>query len=411
MSSAAPARILFLNQTYRPDPVATSQYLAEWAEHLAREGHDVTVLTSRRAYHATERPYAREEMLAGVRVVRMSGTGFGKATRWGRVIDLAGFLVRALMRGSFLPRPDVVVALTSPPLVSAVGAILARRFGARFIYWVMDLHPDSAIAAGWLTEKSVLVKVTKRVSRWSLRHAERVMALDSYIKARLIGKGVPAERIDVIPLWILDAIRFDREGRETVRRERGWDEKFVVMLAGNHGVCHPLDTLLDAAAELEDDPRVHFCFVGGGAEWPRLHAGSAQRKNITVIDYVPLAELPAILSAADAQVVIMGESFVGIVHPCKIYNLIGIGRPVIYIGPPVGPVPEVIAQAGLQNAAASFRHGECGALADSLRKMVKVGPPAWPSHSPERRWARYRVLEEMTSALGVRGRCIQSGSL
>jgi colanic acid biosynthesis glycosyl transferase WcaI len=115
-------RVLFLNQTYRPDPVATSQYLARWVEQLAREGHEVTVLAGRCAYNDARVRHAGRETLDGVRVLRVGGGGRAQAGKLRRMLGFVHFLLASLVRAVFLPRPDVVVALTSPPLVSAVAA-------------------------------------------------------------------------------------------------------------------------------------------------------------------------------------------------------------------------------------------------------------------------------------------------
>ena len=119
------------------------------------------------------------------------------------------------------------------------------------------------------------------------------------------------------------------------RNAHGLDGKFVVMYSGNHSPCHPLDTLLDAALSLSDLSDVAFCFVGGGSEQQKVQrfAESHQLTNIKCLPYQPLCDLSASLSAADLHVVVMGDPFVGIIHPCKVYNIMAVGSPILYIGP------------------------------------------------------------------------------
>jgi colanic acid biosynthesis glycosyl transferase WcaI len=394
-------RVLFLNQTYRPDPVATSQYLARWAEHLAREGHEVTVLTGRRAYHNARVRHAARETLDGVRILRMGGGGGAQAGKLRRVLGFARFLLAALVHATFLPRPDVVVALTSPPLVSVVAALIARLHGARLLAWVMDIHPDAAIAAGLIYRDGVTARVARRLARWSLRRADRIVTLDRHMWQRLVDLGVARDRIEVVPLWMQSDIAFDAEGRDAVRWTRGWDDKFVVMCAGNHGACHPAETLLAAAAELRGEKAILFCWVGGGAQWPELRARAVPPagRNISLIDYVPRAELAALLSAADLHVVVMGEPFTGLLHPCKVYNLLAVQRPFLYIGPPEGPVADLIREAQLGEAALPFRHGESAALASEIRGRARVMPPPWPAEADLSPWSEEAALKKMTSAL------------
>jgi hypothetical protein len=119
------------------------------------------------------------------------------------------------------------------------------------------------------------------------------------------------------------------------RNKHGLDGKFVVMYSGNHSPCHPLDTLLDAALSLRDRTDITFCFVGGGSEQQKVgsFAGVHKLTNIKCLPYQPLAALSASLSAADLHIVVMGDPFVGIIHPCKVYNIMAVGSRMLYIGP------------------------------------------------------------------------------
>ena len=91
---------------------------------------------------------------------------------------------------------------------------------------------------------------------------------------------------------------------------------------------------LNAAVEQPESAEVVFCYVGGGSEFKRVQEFKERHglKNILCLPYQPIEELSGSLSAADLHVVVMGEPFVGIVHPCKIYNILAVGAPVLYIG-------------------------------------------------------------------------------
>ena len=168
------------------------------------------------------------------------------------------------------------------------------------------------------------------------------------------------------------------EGRERFRKAHGLDGKFVVMYSGNHSPVHPLDTLLAAARQLAADAGIVFCFVGGGSEWRKIkekaESGKKQEEgrgqgsevrgqrsedrspstgagavnshfsfsNVICLPYRPLNQLAGSLSAADLHVVVMGEAFVGLVHPCKIYNILSVAAPVLYIGPRPSHLSELL---------------------------------------------------------------------
>ncbi len=397
-------RILLVNQTYPPDVQATGQLLASVAEALVQRGHHVTVATGCRAYDDPATIYPARASRNGVNVVRLWHWGCGDRGKLSRLADFSSFLIALAAWGLVQPRYDVLVTLTTPPLVSVVGAVLAAARRSRLVCWMMDVNPDEAIAVGWLRADSLPARVMEALSRWSLRRAKTVIALDDHMRDRIAAKGILADRIVTLPLWMDRAISYDAPGRETFRAEHGLKDKFVVMYSGNHTPCHPLETLVEAARLCRSDASIHFCFIGGGLEWPRLRDLTQGWSNVTFLRYRPLAELAGVLSSADAQVVVMGDAFVGIVHPCKIYNIMAARRPFIYIGPARSSVADLIRDARLGAVAASFHHGEGARLAEELLRRSRLfhdhpgsETDSWPDEAMLAAWTegegRAKVIE------------------
>jgi glycosyltransferase involved in cell wall biosynthesis len=365
-------KILLLNQTFYPDVMATGQYLSELAAALAEKGHEVTVVTGRRAYDEPDKFFPTRENWRGVRIFRVFSTRFGKQAKWRRAADFASFIFSCCARLLFLRRHDIVVALTTPPLISFIGAWRAKLWRAKFCYWVMDMNPDEAIAAGWLRADSFMGKMLERMSRFSFRRAARIIALDRFMRDRILAKGIAPGKITVIPPWSQDNdVRFDAVGREQFRTAHGLQDKFVVMYSGNHSPVHPLDTLMRAAERLKDDKSIAFCFVGGGSEFKRVQrwAEVGKRANVLCLPYQPLNQLSASLSAADSHVVVMGDDMLGLVHPCKIYNILAVAAPVIYIGPRPSHVSEILVDPNVHHSWISVQHGEADRLADQILSL------------------------------------------
>ena len=370
-------KILLLNQTFYPDVVSTAQHLTDLALALQARGHEVTVIASRRAYDDPIRRFPKHETWRGIRIIRIASTGLGKGAKWKRAADFGSFIVACCWRLLWLRRPDAVVALTSPPLISFIGAVFARWWRARFFYWVMDMNPDEAIAAGWLREDSLAARVLNRMSRFSLRRADKVFALDRFMRARIEAKGIAREKIAVIAPWSHDdAVRFDAAGRDEFRRAHGLADKFVVMYSGNHSLCHPLDTLLRAAQQLAGETQFAFLFVGGGSEHAKVKRFAAEQRlgNIVCLPYQPMERLAGSLSAADLHVVVMGDPFVGTIHPCKVYNIIAVAAPILYIGPEPSHVAEVLAELERCGGGVSYaaRHGDADAVVKHIRSAARV---------------------------------------
>ena len=389
--------------------MATGQYLTEVAVCLAERGHEVTVVTSRRAYDHPETKFPKMEIWRGIRIYRVASTGFGKGAKWRRAADFASFLALCALRVALLPRHDVVVALTTPPLISFLGATAAWLRGSRFFYWVMDFNPDEAIAAGWLRPKSLAARLLEWMSRSSLQRATKIIVLDRFMCDRIVAKGIPSAKVAVIPPWSHDTeVKWDPEGRERFRRAHGLDGKFVVMYSGNHSPVHPLDTLLAAARQLASDPGMVFCFIGGGSEWRKLKEGRNQKSvdsrpvpQIVCLPYQPLDQLSASLSAADLHVVVMGNAFLGLVHPCKIYNVLAVGAPVIYIGPEPSHVTEILEGLQPPHLWVSVRHGAAEALAGQIRRLRAeiAGKERQPTASVTSEFSRAMLLPRLVAVL------------
>ncbi len=384
--------------------MASAQYLTQLACALAARGHEVTVVTSRRAYDDPATKFPAQEAWRGITIFRVASTAFGKDAKWRRAADFASFMVACCGRLALLPRHDVVVALTSPPLISFIGAWLARFRKSRFVYWVLDFNPDEAIAAGWLRPGSLTARLLDGMSRFSLRRANKIIALDRFMRDRIVAKGISAEKVVVLPPWSQDdQVRYDAAGRERFRAQHGLRDKFVVMYSGNHSPCHPLDSLLAAAELLAQEKEIAFCFIGGGSEWRRIKLEHTQRanRNIVCLPYQPLEQLSAALSAADLHVVVMGSPFVGLIHPCKIYNILRIGTAVLYIGPRPSHVTEISDRADGEMKFFLAEHGDSNGLATQIRKArTAVVPGAQPASAPfSSQFSREILLPQLIAEL------------
>jgi hypothetical protein len=145
--------VVLLNQYYAPAEAATAEFLSDVGRHLARAGHRVTAVCSRRSYPDPSRLYPAAERLDGVSVVRTWTTGFGRDSKLGRLSDYFGFMIGASRVLALQRDADVVVALTTPPLVATLALAAARLRGARLLCWVMDIYPELAFELGMLSRR------------------------------------------------------------------------------------------------------------------------------------------------------------------------------------------------------------------------------------------------------------------
>jgi glycosyltransferase involved in cell wall biosynthesis len=403
-------RVLLLNQCFYPDHVATAQYLTELALGLVKQGHEVTAVASSRGYDDPDQRYPTQERWQGVDVHRIWTPGLGKKARWRRFVDFAAFWLSATWILLKLPRFDVTVCLTSPPLISSLGTMAAVLKGGQVVPWVMDLNPDEAVAAGWLKAGGLPEQIMSALQRWSFRKAARIVVLDRFMAARVKAKGVAEEVLHTDAPWSHDdALSYDEERRRAFRQEHHLQDKFVVMYSGNHSPCNPLDTLLQAAERLARDPRFHFMFVGGGSEQKKVRRFAEERElqNIQILPYQPMQRLSGSLSSADVHVIVLGEPFVGMIHPCKIYNVLSLGLRHLSIGPAECHLTDLAAQVQDKRYCLLGKHGQVEELVQTLQQAIAVGPlePSTELRQLAARFSYHLLLPRLIHVVEQAGGC------
>jgi len=359
---------------FHPDPTSAGQHLTDLARGLARRGADVTVLTGRRGYYAPHPLYPARETWEGIRIIRVWPFYWGARHRWLRILD--GLLTNLVfcLHLARCGRFDRIVVMTAPPLVAAVALFFSRRKRIPLIYWVMDLNPEQALRLGWLSASSFPARMLEKISRWTFRNASQVIVLDRFMKDRVLAKAPGHPGIHIVPPWPheedLGAVPRDQN---PFIQKYGLREKFVVMYSGNHSICHPLDTVLEGALRLKDDPGAVFVFIGGGEGVRKVRTFRERHPEVNIIrlPHQKREELKYSLSAADVHVAVMGEAFEGIVHPCKMYGIMVTGCPWIFVGPAGSPAGELIAS---EKVGIHVNHGDVEGFVRALGGVRAMSP-------------------------------------
>ena len=361
-------KLLVISQVFWPDTASTAQHLFDLAEELTEEGHAVTVYCSRYAYENNNIKFPLSENHLGIQIRRIHNTGFGKKYVVGRLIDFASFNFLLFFRLLLLKKKsyDTVIGMTSPPLISLLGVYLARIKKMKFIYWVMDLQPELAIASGLVKKNSFLARLLERIGNYIIRNADAIIVLDKYMRDYILKRGGNKDHIYIVPIWPVMEEKYEGSRMENpFRIENQFKERLVVMYSGNHSYVHPLDTLLDAILRLQSDPHFLFVFIGGGVRKKDVTAFAEEHelKNIIQLPYQPRENIHISLGASDVQVVIMGETQVGFTHPNKIYGAMYLGKPVLYIGPDTSHITDIL---GESEGNIMVKHGQSNDLVMKL---------------------------------------------
>jgi colanic acid biosynthesis glycosyl transferase WcaI len=370
MTPAAKRSYVFITQVYVPDPNATGQHLADVAEELAARGHDVVVYTSNRGYDNPENFYSRSETINGVRIRRLPLSHFGKSSIAVRILGGLSFVGQAITRASARRRLDTVVVSTSPPMAPLAAIVLRALRRARVKYWVMDINPDQIVALGMARPQALSVRAFNFLNRRILMAADDIIVLDRMMADTINRKHHVREKLSVLPPWpAQDPSELLPHEENPFRQRYAGDDRRVMMYSGNHSPANPLDTILEAAKRLKDDPRLLFMFIGGGIGKNEIDRAAKVSKNIVSLPYQPRAELRNSLSAADVHVVTIGDAVPGIVHPSKVYGAMAVGRPILLVGPPENHVADIMAQ---HDIGWHVRHGDVGGAVRVLEDIASM---------------------------------------
>jgi colanic acid biosynthesis glycosyl transferase WcaI len=244
-----------------------------------------------------------------------------------RSFSYLSFLLGCLWRGPWIRKPDLIVTMTTPPLLTVVGGILQKLRSTEHFIWAMDLFPEALVDVGLLPPNSTILALLNWVSQWVYSRANGIVALGECMRERLLQRNVAARKIHVVENWA--------DGRNIFPIQRRANEALVVLYSGNFGLTHDIETIQTSLEALGEDPRFHFRFVGDGVRYRQLQEYQRKRqlRNLAFFPYCATDEMAVSLSRGDIGLVMQSSTCIGSVVPSKVYGLMAAGKPILYVGP------------------------------------------------------------------------------
>lgn len=348
-------RIAMLGINYRPEETGIAVYNTGRCEYLAGRGHDVTMYTGFPYYPWWRVPDAyRGRLVAhdtqnGVRIARSWLYVPSRVTTLRRMLHEASFVASATLRALGGRRPDLLISVSPPLGLALASVLLKRRWGVPYVFHVPDLQPDAALDLGML-RGGRLARALYRVERLAYDHAALVSTLTPAMRARILSKGIPGEKVALFSDWAEPAL-FDlplARAPRAVRQTLGLDDRFLVVHAGNMGVKQGLDVVLKSAEGARAHPDVAWVLVGDGARRPALEreAATLGLDNVRFLPLQPEATFRQLLATTDVALVTQQRVVADIVFPSKVLTLLAAGRPTVASVGASSEVARVVREAG-----------------------------------------------------------------
>jgi glycosyltransferase involved in cell wall biosynthesis len=270
--------------------------------------------------------------------------------RWRQENEYGHRIVEAI--GRF--RPDVVLSGNTPLDAQQRLLVYCRRRGLRFVYWLQDL-------LGVATHRVLLKKLPiagdlvgryyMRRERQLLRSSDAIVLITEDFRDILRRAEIPDDRLHVIENWApLDEMPLHPRDNSWAR-ENGLSGTRRFIYAGNLGMKHNPEVLLQLARQTRKEPDVRVVLVseGRGADWLAQRAAEMDLDNVRILGFQPFDRLPEVLSSADVLVALL-EPDAGVFSvPSKVLSYLCSGRPVLLAVPPENLAAQIVSrnEAGL----------------------------------------------------------------
>lgn len=375
--------LTIINQFYKPDLAPTATLAASLAEHRARLGDRVTIIAGKGGYTGKDKPAtsgsssqaAADPRHANPSVRRVWTPGLGKASHLKRLIDYFAFYVFAFFKLLTMPRQDVIIALTTPPLIGWAATfhkLIHPR--TKLILWNMDCYPDLAERSGVMKPFGFWASRCRARNRALFRKLDHLVCLDSamaHLLCSQYAQANPRLPVSIVPNWE-EAAFFPPDRRangQTTIDKFNLQGRFVVLYMGNMGYGHHFDTVLEAAEQLKSEP-ISFLFSGGGKRAPDVQREIERRAltNVHMQGYVEDKQATLdIMAAADLALVTLRNEILGVMSPSKIHANLAQRLPLLYIGPATSNVDEAILQHGVGQ---SIRIGDVAGVVAFIRSLL-----------------------------------------
>lgn len=226
---------------------------------------------------------------------------------------------------------DAIFVQSTPPTQGAMAAIIKKKKKIPFIYNLQDVFPDSLVGAGMTKENTFLYRVGRRIEDYTYKNADRIIVISNDIKQNIINKGVPEEKIVVVPNWI------DSEMIHPIEKEDNYlfdkyhipKDKFTVVYAGNLGYAQNIEVIIKSAEMLKEYQNIQFVIFGKGAQEDEYKEMAAGLDNVYFFPIQPYSEVSYVYSVGDVSVVPCKKGFGGSAMPSKTWSIMATGIPVL----------------------------------------------------------------------------------
>ena len=371
--------VLILNRVFPPTFGATGRMACDLALYLRKAGYKITVITTS--------SQTKTDSAKHLDVIRLEANPHPQTA-----FDYYKILKMMKKRAKKLPRHDIVISMTDPPMLALAGDAIAKKMEARHVHWSMDIYPDLLPVMGRSIPSWIYKYYDKKMHK-VLKKACAIVPISKCMARYMAHRSLPRHKMYVIENWP-DRYLFEKDQEDI--QSLFDNDKFRILYAGTIGLSHDFSSVLKAAKYLQThNPEIEFVFTsyGKGKDDFQTKIKEMGLNNIRLIQHQSAKKIDALMATGDIHLVTMKPEAAGRLFPSKFYSALAAGRPVLYIGPDECDIHSMIEKYGLGS---SVRNGDTHSLVKSILRYLndpdawftasKNGPKFLHNHTPLQEW-------------------------
>jgi len=364
-------RILVHTIFYKPELTGVAKYTGELCEWLTAQGHEVRVIAPPPYYPQwrIQEPYGqwryKSEVLEGVHIRRCPIWLPRRPSGLARSLYSLSFMLTSLpvVLREVLRGPEMVFVI-EPSFMNLPSAWLASRI-AGAVAWlhIQDFEIDLAYDLGQLRHGR---RLAMAIESWLMKRFDIVSSITRRMIGKAANKGLPSENLYMLPNWVDTSIIRPLPHPSPMRQQVGIStDRVVAMFSGSLGTKQGVETIIDAARTLVDDPTLIFIICGEGASSEALQVRARDLNNVRFLPLQSAERLNNLLNLADVHLLPQLPSAAGSVMPSKLIGMLASGRPVVAACSPGTEIAELVTGCGL-----TVEPGDSGAFAAAIRTLA-----------------------------------------
>ncbi|MBC1458002.1 glycosyltransferase family 4 protein [Listeria newyorkensis] len=315
-------RILYLHQHFQKKTGATRSY--ELSKYFLRRGHHVTLITGTGKSEQTEE---------GMQVLSTATNYSQKMSKGRRILAFGHFMLGSFWKGLTRKKMDIIYATSTPLTVGLVGLLLSKVKRIPFVFEVRDVWPDVPVKLGYITNP-LLIRALTLIEKMIYNGASEIIALSPAMKARIVSKGVGAEKITVIENMANSEWVATIEARppEDEALQQWMKNRFVIVHPGTMGEVNGLQHLLTVASDMKAFASIGFLLIGEGSEKAALEqqVETLQLENVKIIGSMPKENLFSLMKQCDMGAMsVKNERILWDNSANKFFDFLAVGLPVV----------------------------------------------------------------------------------